>query len=115
MEKPKKSSKTIKRKVKSVTLCYLLQRMDAMEKSLYAELGKQDTKTAEIAKTLVATTSETAKLLDGRLAKIEHEIIGVKKAMSILMWFIKLVGGLGSLIGVLWKIFQWTNKVPKVG
>ncbi len=72
-------------------MLYLLQRIDKMEGNIYAALDNKDK----------------------RLDSIEQEIVGVKKALNIFMWVVKIVTGVGSLIALLFKVFALLG--PKAG
>jgi len=48
--------------------------------------------------------------LDSRLDNIEQEIEGVKKAVKLVMWIIKGVGAIGTLLTAVYKIWPWIPK-----
>jgi len=89
MKKSKKEESNGSTKLRPDIL-YLCQRIDKLEGNIYKALEDKDK----------------------RLDTIELEIIGVKKAVNIFMWFAKIVGSIASLIALLWKVFQWFG--PKV-
>jgi hypothetical protein len=100
MKKSKKETSSCSKKLRPDIL-YICQRMDKLEENIYKTLAEKD-----------KLTDNVATALDKRLDAIELEIVGVKKAVNIFMWFAKIVGSIASLIALLWKVFQWCG--PKV-
>ena len=86
---------------------YLLQRLDSMESNHQKSIEKQAEGTRKIAESLSKDTKETVQSLNCRLEKIEHEIVGVQKAMVVFMWFAKVIGAISSIVVAFWKISQW--------